>query len=47
MEAVDGVKSVKVDFSAKKATVEAGSADVTPDKLLDALKGAGYKGKIE
>lgn len=41
------MKKVDVDFAGKKATVETASGEATPDKLLEALGKAGYKGKIE
>ena len=44
---VDGVKSVDIDFAAKTATVELGSADVKPEQLIEAIVKAGYGGKVQ
>jgi len=45
MERVDGVKSVKVDFDAKTATVVFDPSTVTPDQIGEASTNAGYPAK--
>lgn len=42
MAAVDGVKSVNVDFEAKRATVVFDAARATPDAIARAATNAGY-----
>lgn len=43
LEAVPGVKSARVNLTLKRANVEIGTADVSPDTLIAALQAVGYK----
>ncbi len=45
MERIDGVKSVKVDFDAKTATVVFDPSIATPDQIGEASTNAGYPAK--
>lgn len=45
MERVDGVKSVKVDFDAKTATVVFDPSTATPDQIGEASTNSGYPAK--
>lgn len=45
MERVDGVRSVKVDFDAKTATVVFDPSTATPDQIGAASTNAGYPAK--
>lgn len=45
MERVDGVKSVKVDFDAKTATVVFDPSTATPDQIGKASTNSGYPAK--
>ena len=45
MEQVDGVKSVKVDFNSKTATVVFDPSTATPEQIGEASTNAGYPAK--
>jgi copper chaperone CopZ len=47
LESVDGVESVKVDYSTKTATVTAKEGqEIDKEALMAALKTKGYEGKV-